>query len=105
MFTTPPIEDTVLLTFILIDTALLAACLFILLNTTKYILRGIRSLFRAARTTSYLSLLLAAIIVAIITLLYVRDQYLGLDDEPPPLELEENSLPQEGVNLNDLLSS
>lgn len=93
MFTLQPIEDTVSLTLVLIDAVLLAICLFILLNTSKSFLTGARSLLRAARTTSTLSLLLAAIIIATVTVLYVQEQYLGLDDEPPPVELETNAIP------------
>lgn len=104
MFTTLPIETTVLLTLILIDAGLLAVCLFILLNTAKATIRSSQSLFRAARQSSSCCLLLAWFIFTTITVLYVRDQYLGQDDEPPPLELEASTVQQEAVSISNFFT-
>lgn len=80
MFTSLPIEDTVLLTFILIEAAIVV---FILLRLRGTLRGGIRKLRRAA----FFSCLLAVFVLAAIAILHIRDQFLGLDDDPPPNEI------------------
>ena len=87
MLTSLLAEDIILLTFVAIDALLLAVCLFILLNTWKSTLRDAVRLFSTfCRTSTWICLLAAIILVAIATL-QIRDQLLGIDDDPPPLEL------------------
>lgn len=87
MLTSLLTEDTLLLTILAIDALLLAVCLFILLNTSRTTLRSAAELFSPFQRTSTFTCLLAATILAVIATLQIRDQRLGLDDDPPPLEL------------------
>lgn len=106
MLTSLLAEDTVLLTFIAIDALLLAVCLLILLNTSKSTLRSAAKLFSTIRRTSTFSCLLATTILAVIAALQIRDQLLGIDDDPPPLELGASTsanLLTPLINITDLL--
>lgn len=106
MLTSLLAEHIVLLTFTAIDALLLALCLFILLNTSRSTLRGGVRLFSTIYRTSTFTCLLAATILAIIATLQLRDQLLGIDDDPPPLELGASTIPDLStslVNITDIL--
>lgn len=94
MFNAWPIEDTVLLTFLLIDALLVLFCLLKLLNTSRSFLIAGRSLLRHLRRTSTLSCFLATLIFGTISFLYLRDIAVGVDDDPSPVELEADTLQQ-----------
>lgn len=99
MFTSLPIEDLVLLTLILIEAAIV---IFILLRFGGTIGVAVRKLRRA----SFFSCVLAFFVLAVIAAIHLRDDYLGLDDDPPPVELGSTSTndgeQNEGTNFADI---
>lgn len=101
MFTSLPIEDLVLLTLILIEAAIVV---FILLRYGGTIGVAVRKLRRA----SFFSCVLAFFVLAVIAVLHLRDDYLGLDDDPPPVELgsatTNDERQNEGTNIADIAS-